>query len=40
MSSQYELFMNLITVANIFSVFVLTLQTQAEEETIKIWIIV
>jgi len=38
-SAQYELAMNIITVANIFSVFFFALQKSADESTIKGWIV-
>ena len=39
-SPQYELAMNIITVCNVFTVFVRALETSASESTIKQWIII
>ena len=39
-SPQYELAMNIITVGNVFTVFVRALETSASESTIKQWIII
>ena len=39
-SPQYELAMNIITVCNVFTVFVRALETSASESTIQKWIII
>ena len=38
-SPQYELFMNILTILNVFTVFVRALQNSASQSTIRAWII-